>query len=248
MKQQQQSQHNAVGNSDQFERWLISIGKSKKTASHYAVAIRGVISQWAKECGAVGQSLLDINSFIQFQSVSTQIQTFPIFIERNTKGNGMYRAALNAYADYLADVSGDQITAEVQEINEDKTLSKTEKETLISARLGQGKFRQQLIEQWQGCAVTGFRNTRLLVASHIKPWRASNNQERLDPNNGLLLLPNIDKAFDLGFISFENKGNVLISHELEEYEKLGINKKMKFSINHFHEPYMAFHRNIKFKR
>ena len=51
----------------------------------------------------------------------------------------------------------------------------------------------------------------MLLASHIKPWRDSNHQERLDKFNGLLLLANLDKAFDLGFISFDDSGKVPIS-------------------------------------
>ena len=62
----------------------------------------------------------------------------------------------------------------------------------------------------------------MLVASHIKPWRDSNNQERLDKFNGLLLLANLDKAFDLGFISFADTGLVMISCQLEAPEVLGL--------------------------
>lgn len=61
----------------------------------------------------------------------------------------------------------------------------------------------------------------MLVASHIKPWRDSNNQERLDKFNGLLLLANLDKAFDLGFILFTDTGLVMISSQLEEPQFLG---------------------------
>jgi predicted restriction endonuclease len=65
------------------------------------------------------------------------------------------------------------------------------------------------------------------VASHIKPWRASDNTERLDTYNGLLLLPNLDKAFDLGFITFTERGRIIVSNQLEESGKLGIDSGMR---------------------
>jgi transposase len=50
-----------------------------------------------------------------------------------------------------------------------------------------------------------------LRASHIRPWRDSDNEARLDGENGLLLTPTIDHLFDRGFISFEDDGRLLIS-------------------------------------
>jgi len=45
------------------------------------------------------------------------------------------------------------------------------------------------------------RAARMLVASHIKPWRESSNRERLDISNGLCACPTHDVAFDTGLIS-----------------------------------------------
>ena len=95
--------------------------------------------------------------------------------------------------DELKQYINDQLRSQIDE---------TQKSTLINARVGQGQFRKKLIDYWNGCAVTGFTDTRFLVASHIKPWRSSSDRDRLNEFNGLLLLPNLDKAFDLGFISF----------------------------------------------
>ena len=50
-----------------------------------------------------------------------------------------------------------------------------------------------------------------LIASHVQPWRDSNNEERLDGENGLLLTPTVDHLFDKGFISFENTGQLIVS-------------------------------------
>ena len=85
----------------------------------------------------------------------------------------------------------------------------TEKEQLIKSRVGQGLFRINVEKIEKGCRVTGVRRKDLLIASHIKPWRDSNNDERLDGSNGLLLAPHVDKLFDRGWISFTDKGDLL---------------------------------------
>jgi predicted restriction endonuclease len=87
------------------------------------------------------------------------------------------------------------------------------------SRLGQGSFRRNVIRLWGSCSVTGLQNISLLKASHIKPWKNSDNQERLNPFNGLLLIPNYDFLFDRGYISFNNKGNVLVSQRLSPFAR-----------------------------
>lgn len=92
------------------------------------------------------------------------------------------------------------------------SIPETEKLAIIQSRVGQGKFRDDLINFWGGtCAVTGVGLLSLLRASHIKPWRHSNNVERLDLFNGLLLAPSHDAAFDSGLIAFADDGAMLIS-------------------------------------
>ena len=101
-----------------------------------------------------------------------------------------------------------------------------------------------MLSYWNGCAVTRYKTPTMLIASHIKPWRDSDNQERLDTFNGLLLTPNLDKAFDNGFISFDATGNILISEVLEKPGLLGIGKKIKIKFEPAHLNYMEFHRNL----
>ena len=85
---------------------------------------------------------------------------------------------------------------------------------LLDARIGQGEFRKALIREWERCAVTGCQLPQLLRASHIKPWKVASNRERLDRDNGLLLLASLDAAFENGFISFADSGKMIISPEL----------------------------------
>jgi 5-methylcytosine-specific restriction protein A len=132
-----------------------------------------------------------------------------------------------------------------------QSLPETERETIAQSRIGQGKFRNELMNYWQGCAVTNCQQKELLRASHIKPWRDSTNKERLDVFNGLLLIPNLDAAFDCGMISFENDGTIMISEILTEGDrkKLGISRDMRITrINEQHRRYLEYHRNHIFLR
>jgi len=92
------------------------------------------------------------------------------------------------------------------------SLDETERESVIMARRGQGKFRANLARVERQCRVTEVLNPQHLVASHIKPWRyCDDSSERLSENNGLMLTPSIDQLFDRGFISFEDTGDLIIS-------------------------------------
>ena len=112
----------------------------------------------------------------------------------------------------LDDALADPIEAELQmRIG----LSVTEKLQLVKSRRGQGLFRANLKLIEHGCRVTGVKQTELLIASHIKPWTKSNDKEKLDGFNGLLLAPHVDRLFDRGLMSFKDDGEMLISPQLE---------------------------------
>ena len=131
-----------------------------------------------------------------------------------------------------------------------KTLDKTEQEQIVISRLGQGNFRRNVIRLWGSCSVTGLHNVTLLRASHVKPWKDSNNQERLNPFNGLLLIPNYDFLFDKGYITFRNDGSMLISERLDPFAckvfDLDEDRRLR---NVFPESkeYLDFHRSLVFK-
>ena len=84
-------------------------------------------------------------------------------------------------------------------IEKPKDKKGKEKNKEISrAREGQGKYREQLLEQCRYCPFTMISDERLLIASHIKPWAASDETEKIDPNNGFMLSVSSDAAH--GFI------------------------------------------------
>lgn len=93
------------------------------------------------------------------------------------------------------------------------------------ARVGQGWFRDGLLRAWDGrCAVTGLGVPEALRASHIVPWRLSSDAERMDLENGLLLAATLDALFDVGLISFDDDGALLVSGAVPaaEAEALGL--------------------------
>ena len=103
--------------------------------------------------------------------------------------------------------------------------NKTERQQLILARIGQGKFRDDLMMIWKGsCAVTGLSTPAILRASHMVGWsETSDDRERLDANNGLLLSANLDALFDRKLISFDNEGNILLSPNLTIQDRTFLN-------------------------
>ena len=142
------------------------------------------------------------------------------------------------------------------EDKEEKRISRayvnkpTQRKALINARSGQGHYRSELIKREKRCRITGISDKAFLVASHIKPWALSNDKEKLDSNNGLLLTPNLDRAFDRGLISFSSNGKILISKRLSGpvSKVLGVNSSTDIGVlNLAQQKYLKFHREKVFK-
>ncbi len=230
-----------------FDTWMRNKGVSESTVLKYYGAISGSLSDWARENNLISGSILDIRNQSEMSSLVLKLKQLDIVQERNTRGHGMYLAALKKYSRFLYDVKDSYYEADIEEILEDSTINVTERVQLINSRIGQGIYRQGLIKLWGRCSVTGYKNTSLLLASHIKPWSKSSSIERLDSNNGLLLIPNLDTVFDQGYISFDNLGNILISKQLSEPEFLGIEPTMSVKLNDKQSSYMNYHRENIFR-
>lgn len=93
----------------------------------------------------------------------------------------------------------------------------TESTASVRVRRGQQFFRQTVLNSYGvRCCISGINVPRLLVASHIKPWRDFPN-ERLDPRNGLCLSSLHDAAFDSGLITLDSRLQVLLSSRLKNF-------------------------------
>lgn len=134
---------------------------------------------------------------------------------------------------------------DVEEINRRK-IKATEKKLLIDARVGQGGFRKDVLKEWENrCAVTGSTTLEAIRASHIQPWRDSNDNERLDKYNGLPLIASLDALFDVGLISFDPLGRV-IAAKLNDTERrlFGLSEmKLRKRPNAKTSAYLARHRH-----
>jgi hypothetical protein len=243
--------HALRGNEDnvesQYHRWTTQLGKSDKTAKSYIAALKNTIPKCLRQSGLPGNSLLDISNTVEYQKVMATALEVDEFKQADYNVKGMYSAALKFYQLFLTDINQAAIGDDIEDILLNRNINDTERARLVKTRLGQGQFRTDLINHWQGCALTRYDRMGFLVASHIKPWRKATHSERLDPFNGLLLVANIHKAFDLGYITFSDKGKIKITAALDDYQALGINPNMGIDIMPQHQDYMAYHREVVFE-
>jgi hypothetical protein len=153
--------------------------------------------------------------------------------------------------DLLTDRDGaSSASADIEQVLSTPRLSKTVRQQLVDARLGQGLFKVNVGRIERGCRLTGVTDRSHLRASHIKPWRDSTNQERLDGHNGLLLAPHVDHLFDRGLITFSGHGRVLVSSRVEPEVLVAWGLTRKRNVGRFskkQERYLEYHRTKVFK-
>ncbi|WP_168797964.1 HNH endonuclease [Pacificoceanicola onchidii] len=131
-------------------------------------------------------------------------------------------------------------------------LETTVRDQISKARVGQGKFRSEVLRRYKSCSVTGVNDPILLTASHIKPWSQcwQSPTEALSPDNALLLSPTWDRLFDTGLVTFQESGRVMLSKCLdkEDFTKLGLNPSASVSLTKAQNQFMEFHRSAVFRK
>ncbi|MNJ87971.1 hypothetical protein D3C87_55070 [compost metagenome] len=129
-------------------------------------------------------------------------------------------------------------------------INATTKAQLVNSRRGQGIFKTNVRLNEDACRVTGIKDPLHLCASHIKPWRLSDDREKLHGCNGLLLAPHVDHLFDSGLISFADDGEMLVSYKLQTsvLHAWGISTpKNVGKFNSEQTKFLEFHRTNIFK-
>lgn len=187
-----------------------------------------------------------------FRSIMLPIISYVSILKlRNNKGNiiFLFRPSLSySFNPYYHPAKERQI----EEAIEQKKMPAREKEQLVKARIGQGAYRQKLLEESSECIITRVNDERILMASHIKPWSVSDDIEKIDHNNGLVLTPTYDKLFDQGFISFEDNGTILMSPYISplNIKKMNLAQGRVYVIplSEKRKAYLAYHRKNIFKR
>jgi len=153
------------------------------------------------------------------------------------------------FADTLSEKAGEYL---VDTVKQDILIPETTRLAIVKARIGQGVFRDEVAKVERNCRLTGVEDRDHLVASHIKPWKDSDNRERLCGFNGLMLTPTPDHLFDKGFISFGDDGSLLYASRVNRaaLAKMKIPEE-GFNAGRFsadQAEFLRYHRNFVFKK
>lgn len=119
----------------------------------------------------------------------------------------------------------------------------------MGKRKGQQTFRRRAILISEQCEATLSQLMFAADACHIKPHKLCDDLEKDDPNNSILFLASIHRAFDHGYITFADDGRIIISKDLDEIEWacLGLNGKERIRMPGKRPKYMKYHRENIFR-
>jgi hypothetical protein len=134
--------------------------------------------------------------------------------------------------------------------NSISSLTSTEKEIICKQRIGQGLFKELLMDKYScKCALCNISIKQMLIGSHIKEWSDSNDNEKLDVNNGLLLCAHHDALFDKHLISFNDNGTLVVSPTITTADQVTLNLSEipTITVTNEMKPFMKHHR-AKLKR
>ncbi len=90
------------------------------------------------------------------------------------------------------------LPTEIEEIDDVRGYTRDQ---LIKARVNQRLFRQRVLSAYDNtCCITGIKQSELLIASHIRPWKIDESN-RLNPSNGIAINALHDRAFENGLLT-----------------------------------------------
>jgi putative restriction endonuclease len=93
------------------------------------------------------------------------------------------------------------------------------REQVVKVRVNQSFFRSSILASYNStCCITGINQSELLIAGHIKPW-SSDEQNRLNPRNGIAINALHDKAFETGLITITPDYKIKVSNVLFKQKK-----------------------------
>jgi len=173
-----------------------------------------------------------------------------IAIVKLRSNDGSIQYYFKLFADYFGEVVH-PFLIEKQEEDIRELATADQVNNLSSARKGQGKYREGLLHQCPYCPITMVSDERILIASHIKPWAYSDENEKIDPYNGFMFTPTFDYLFDRGFLSFTDDKRTILSPFLSRmtYSKLRIsdNRIIESLPIEGREEYLEYHRKNIFQ-
>ncbi|MFT7436296.1 MAG: putative restriction endonuclease, partial [Psychromonas sp.] len=93
------------------------------------------------------------------------------------------------------------------------------REQVVKVRVNQSFFRSSILASYNNtCCITGINQIELLIAGHIRPW-SIDEQNRLNPRNGIAINALHDKAFENGLITITPDYKIKISKALLKQKK-----------------------------
>lgn len=211
-------------------------------------AIESGLEGYAVVCTAVDPTNKEVRKIATFNEDELLLLGEELVVGRDTYRKVLRRVPTESVA--RRQTSNSTLAPDLRRIINRKPPENTTKDAMVSARVGQGAFRVAVLSQWDyRCAVTGSSTLDAIRASHIKPWRDSSNEERLDPLNGLPLIANLDALFDAGLISFDASGMLLSSStlSLDERELFGLSElRLRHGVPRETGAYLSYHREHLF--
>ena len=238
-------------------RKIVSISTAKSRAYDAEAPWKQDDSRpWLKNGRKIDVEMIELSEPILIDNIFQKIKSYlpekysPF--DRNGSGNQGYFYEINSKI--FNTILNTDFTNDFYDLdNLNRPESESTKDILrlnVRSSTWQSYFKNQLFKLWgSSCLVTGIKNENLLIGAHIKPWAKSSDEEKIDPYNGLLLSPNADKLFEIGLISFQDNGSMMISDKinLSELKKLGIENNIKIDFKEKNLIYLKYHRENKFK-
>lgn len=145
----------------------------------------------------------------------------------------------------------------LEDIEEDVEIVKgKERNATVKQRVNQSFFRKMILASYnETCCITGMKIKELLIAGHIKPW-SLDEENRLNPRNGIAINALHDKAFEIGLISIDSNYKINIAKELlkskdskiEDYFKKYHEKEIILPSKFLPDKaFLAYHFNERFR-
>ena len=132
-----------------FSQWMTQNSDLSESSVYKYKRAVNTVSNDMLEQAVVNKNLLEMN-LVELDIAIYNILNNPVFIEKNTRGKRMYSNALKQYRYYVMDkLEDDNADRKIEkEIETTQTLNQTEKETIIKARIGQGRYRENLMKKY----------------------------------------------------------------------------------------------------
>ncbi len=119
-----------------------------------------------------------------------------------------------------------------------------------SNREGQVKYREAILRKFPYCVVTGVTDPDLLIACHIKDHAKCSPEEKYDEWNGFSMTPTIHTLFDIGYLTFNEKGEMILSDFLRNMDRkrLHLDGTIRVALNPKNIPYLNWHNEHTFRK